>query len=243
MTCRNCGCELKEHAKFCANCGTRVEPIPAPAAPVYEVPAPEEIIPTPVIPDVDKTTAVRRKMPVPTQEPEFVEETPVVPQERPRKSGKGKIWIIIGAVLVLIALLVAATFLMNGLRTINDQTYYINFWTKQTGWQEIDGNTYYFIQLADSRVFYSISASSNRDVVTLNVGDMVTIEHEIPAEGTSPSILDGYSLTIYPVIGSVDGPTAELGFTVDGEEVPTIEEGAEVPFQFQTFPGHIAVVS
>jgi hypothetical protein len=104
------------------------------------------------------------------------------------------------------------------------------------------GTSYYFLRLEGDSVFYSINAAEHRDVITLNVGDMVTIEHEIPSEGTSPSILDGYSLTIYPVIGSVDGPTAKLGFTVDGEEVPTIEAGAEVPFQFQTFPGHIAVV-
>ena len=107
----------------------------------------------------------------------------------------------------------------------------------------LEGTSYYFLRLEGYGVFYAINAADNREVITLNVGDMVTIEHEIPAEGTSPSILDGYSLTIYPVIGSVDGPTAELGFTVDGEEVPTIEAGTEVPFQFQTFPGHIAVVS
>jgi len=74
----------------------------------------------------------------------------------------------------------------------------------------LDGNTYYFIQLAEGDVFYSISASSNRDVVTLNVGDMVTIDHAVPAEGSESSILDAYTLTIYSVIGSADGPTAQL---------------------------------
>ena len=36
----------------------------------------------------------------------------------------------------------------------------------------------------------------NRDVVTLNIGDTVTIEHAVAPEGESVSILDGYTLTI-----------------------------------------------
>ena len=100
----------------------------------------------------------------------------------------------------------------------------------------LEGTSYYFLRLEGGAVFYAINAADNREVITLNVGDMVTIEHEIPAEGAAPSILDGYSLTIYPTIGSVDGPTAELGFTVDGEQVPTIEAGSGIPFQFQSSP-------
>ncbi len=57
----------------------------------------------------------------------------------------------------------------------------------------IDGNSYYFVRLNGEEVFYSLSAAQNRDVVTLNVGDFVTIQH---AEGSDSSILDGYSLTI-----------------------------------------------
>ena len=99
----------------------------------------------------------------------------------------------------------------------------------------LDGTSYYFVRLENDGVFYSISAADNRDVVTLNVGDFVTIEHEIPAEGSAPSILDGYTLTIdAKMIGQVDGPTAELGFTVDGEQAPTIPAGFEPPFQFSS---------
>jgi hypothetical protein len=44
------------------------------------------------------------------------------------------------------------------------------------------------------------------------------------------------------MIGQEDGPSAELGFTVDGEQVPVVSSGSGIPFQFQTFPGHIAAV-
>ena len=66
----------------------------------------------------------------------------------------------------------------------------------------LEGNTYYFIRLEGEEVFYSISIAQNREVVTLNVGDQVTIDHAVPATQDESavaqfsSILDGYSLTI-----------------------------------------------
>ena len=60
----------------------------------------------------------------------------------------------------------------------------------------IDGNSYFFIRLEDAWVFYSISAAQDREVVTLNVGDTVIIDHAVPAEGSDISILDGYALTV-----------------------------------------------
>ena len=60
----------------------------------------------------------------------------------------------------------------------------------------IDGNSYYFIRLEGEQVFYSISAAQNREVVTLNVGDAVAIDHAVPAEDSDTSILDGYTLTV-----------------------------------------------
>ena len=60
----------------------------------------------------------------------------------------------------------------------------------------LDGNTYYFIRLEDEEIFYSISAAQNREVVTLNPGDRITVEHAVAAEGSTASILDGYSLTV-----------------------------------------------
>lgn len=60
----------------------------------------------------------------------------------------------------------------------------------------IEGNSYYFIRLQNEDIFYSISAAQNRDVVTLNVGDTVTIEHAVETSIHQGSILNAYSLTI-----------------------------------------------
>ena len=60
----------------------------------------------------------------------------------------------------------------------------------------LEGTTYYFLRLNNATVFYSISAAENRGVITLNVGDTVTIDHAIPTPDSSGSILDAYTLTI-----------------------------------------------
>ena len=66
----------------------------------------------------------------------------------------------------------------------------------------IEGNSYYFVRLQGEEVFYSLSAAQNREVITLNVGDTVTIEHALPPTPSFSSvaepntILDGYSLHI-----------------------------------------------
>ena len=60
----------------------------------------------------------------------------------------------------------------------------------------LDGNTYYFLRLTDDKIFYSISAAADREVVTLNVGDRVTIDHAILSDDEPVSILDAYSLKI-----------------------------------------------
>lgn len=59
----------------------------------------------------------------------------------------------------------------------------------------LSGTTYCFLRLEGQELFYSISAAEYRDVITLNVGDKVTIGHAVPGEEAA-SILDGYSLTI-----------------------------------------------
>ena len=58
----------------------------------------------------------------------------------------------------------------------------------------LNGNTYYYVRLEEESVFYSLSAVENPTAVILNVGDQVTIEHEM-AENPA-AILQGYSLTI-----------------------------------------------
>ena len=56
----------------------------------------------------------------------------------------------------------------------------------------LDGNTVYFIRLAGSDMFYSISAVDQQLAVILNEGDRVTVTYR-PGEG---SILDGVELTL-----------------------------------------------
>ena len=90
----------------------------------------------------------------------------------------------------------------------------------------LEGNTYYFIRLEGDDVFYSISAAQNREVVTLNVGDLVTIDHAVAAEGNQSSILDGYSLTIFGVIGEADGPTATIPQPADSSS--TLSDGEQI---------------
>ena len=67
-------------------------------------------------------------------------------------------------------------------------------------------------------MFYSISAAQNREAVTLNVGDRVSIDHAVPTEEDGSSILDGYTLTI-------QGRTAPQPATPPAQEpdVPTEE--------------------
>lgn len=60
----------------------------------------------------------------------------------------------------------------------------------------VEGTTYFCIRLRGQEVFYSISAASYPEVVALDPGDRVAIEHQIPAEGETARLLDGYSITI-----------------------------------------------
>lgn len=93
----------------------------------------------------------------------------------------------------------------------------------------LDGTTFYFLRLDDKAVFYSISAAQNRDVVTLNVGDTVTIDHAIPGEGEVTSILEGYSLTIDRRAGSTQPLPPVSDPTVDSvtQELPPAAESTE----------------
>mgnify|MGYP000440053837 CR=1 FL=1 len=55
----------------------------------------------------------------------------------------------------------------------------------------MDGNTWYYLQLSDGTVYYTISAAEAPEAVILNVGDTVTVKY---AEGEG-SILQAYSVT------------------------------------------------
>lgn len=59
----------------------------------------------------------------------------------------------------------------------------------------LNGNSTYYVRLADEDVYYAISASENPLVVVLNVGDAVSIDHAV-VEDASASIITGYSVTL-----------------------------------------------
>ncbi len=59
----------------------------------------------------------------------------------------------------------------------------------------LNGSTYYFLRLEGETVFYALSAAQDRQAVTLNVGDRITLDHALPGEEET-DILDAYALTI-----------------------------------------------
>lgn len=87
----------------------------------------------------------------------------------------------------------------------------------------LEGDTYYFLRLAGNEVFYSIAATTNQQVVLLNVGDTVAIEYAVPNEEEASSILDIYTFEITdrataPTSGStppfVVGPIPDISASV-----------------------------
>ena len=74
----------------------------------------------------------------------------------------------------------------------------------------LSGSTYYFLRLEGETVFYALSAAQDRQAVTLNVGDRITLDHALPGEEET-DILDAYALTIdgRASIQSVSPDTAE----------------------------------
>ena len=85
----------------------------------------------------------------------------------------------------------------------------------------LNGNSIYFLRLEGGSVFYAISAVQERDVVTVNVGDRVTIDHALSMEGTDAPILDGYSL----IIQSRPLPTSPLQQSYDGLDASPVITG------------------
>lgn len=74
----------------------------------------------------------------------------------------------------------------------------------------LSGSTYYFLRLEGETVFYALSAAQDRQAVTLNIGDRITLDHALPGEEET-DILDAYALTIdgRASIQSVSPDTAE----------------------------------
>lgn len=61
----------------------------------------------------------------------------------------------------------------------------------------VEGTTYFCIRLRSEDMFYAISAAQYPEVVTLNPGQRVRIEHQVPEDGAKPRLLDGYSIEIF----------------------------------------------
>lgn len=70
----------------------------------------------------------------------------------------------------------------------------------------MDGNTYYFIRLDASKIFYSVSAEDNALAVILNVGDKVTITYK---SGKNSSILKGTTITYADGSGRIKSSITE----------------------------------
>jgi hypothetical protein len=60
----------------------------------------------------------------------------------------------------------------------------------------LEGNSYYFLRLEGDDLFYSLSAAAEPTVVTLDIGDRVTLQHALPDDSGAQTILDAYSLTL-----------------------------------------------
>lgn len=61
----------------------------------------------------------------------------------------------------------------------------------------VEGTTYFCLRLRGETVFYAISAAQYPEVVTLDPGNRVRIEHQIPGDGEELRLLDGYAIEIF----------------------------------------------
>ena len=61
----------------------------------------------------------------------------------------------------------------------------------------VEGTTYFCLRLRGETVFYAISAAQYPEVVTLDPGVRVRIEHQVPGDGEELRLLDGYAIEIF----------------------------------------------
>jgi len=116
--CTNCGAKLEDNVKFCTECGTKVEV-------KIQTPQPE---PEPVREPIQEPVSSVKAEPVYTAAPEkpnedvweapekVAEEVPAMPEQKKQKNAKKKsrVWIIVLAAVVVIALIVGAVALFGG---------------------------------------------------------------------------------------------------------------------------------
>ncbi len=94
----------------------------------------------------------------------------------------------------------------------------------------LEGTSYYFVRLEGSEIFYSVSAAQNRDVIALNVGDEVTIDHAQITDDMTGYILDAYSLTAAP---RTTLPLSPLQDSYNAIDRTPVMSGTGLPFSFQ----------
>ena len=96
----------------------------------------------------------------------------------------------------------------------------------------LEGNTYYFFRLEGEDVFYSVSAAQSPAAVILDAGDSVTIEHDVPDEGSSSDILGGGAITSYQRAEESAPTEVEPAPPVTGQET----EPADTQTDTETVP-------
>ena len=99
----------------------------------------------------------------------------------------------------------------------------------------INGNTHYFLRFTKNGMFFSFSAAQDPTVVTLDVGDTVTVQHEVLTEGVLKSIPAIYSIQLVRKADTTASlPTSQLQQSYDALEEPPVTSGSGIPFQHET---------
>ena len=81
-------------------------------------------------------------------------------------------------------------------------------------------------------MFYSVSAAQSPAAVILDAGDSVTIEHDVPDEGSSSDILGGGAITSYQRAEESAPTEVEPAPPVTGQET----EPADTQTDTETVP-------
>ena len=94
----------------------------------------------------------------------------------------------------------------------------------------IDGNTHYFLRFHKDGMFFSFSAAQDPTVVTLDVGDTVTIQHEVLEEGVLDHIPVIYSIQLVRKATNNDSVhLSQFQQSYDALESPAVSTGSGLP--------------
>ncbi len=131
MFCANCGAKLAEGSAFCHNCGSRCEvQAPAPQPLPQDIPETQCLSPEPQYfyqpPQAPETQYLppepqySYQPPVPQYQPPVQSSIPQPQPPKPKKSGKTVLWIVIGVLVVVVAIL-AGLLIGSGLNNGRDE--------------------------------------------------------------------------------------------------------------------------